>query len=163
MANFIPRKLIIIGSVVLAFYSQGLRYGCCSIQDQAIRELQSAENAKLGEFAVSDVIVRMAPEYIGADLRDPFQPFYVPVKVKNPSLEEGQSAKQQAKPLPTVEIQGIVSGALVPYAIVNGKVVKAGDIVDGLTIVEIVKDGIQVEYDRINYTLESPAIEALAK
>jgi len=58
-------------------------------------------------------------------------------------------------------VQGLIWGGSLPQAIINDKVVSAGDVIDGVSIVGIDKDGVEVSFDKRNHRLASPAIEAV--
>jgi hypothetical protein len=49
-------------------------------------------------------------------------------------------------PLPEFTIEGIIWNTYMPQAIVNGQVVKIGDVIEGVTIVNIEKQGITIDY-----------------
>jgi len=90
-------------------------------------------------------------EYKAGNLRDPFQS---PQKQKEP---EKQMAERQMpeRPLPTLTIQGIVWGGKFPQAIINNKVVKIGDTVNEVQIVDINKSGVTVSFENREYNLPS--------
>jgi len=82
-------------------------------------------------------------EYKAEGLKDPFQ-------------EEKIEAKEQgiaAKPLPALQIQGLVWGGSFPQAIINNKVVKVGDRIDEVQIIDITDTGITVLFENIKYNL----------
>jgi hypothetical protein len=49
-------------------------------------------------------------------------------------------------PLPPLDIQGLIWNSQMPQAIINGRVVKEGDIIEGVKIVTIDKTGVTVEH-----------------
>jgi hypothetical protein len=49
-------------------------------------------------------------------------------------------------PLPELTIEGIIWNTYMPQAIVNGQVVKIGDVIKGVTIVNIEKEGITIDH-----------------
>jgi len=100
------------------------------------------------------VSLRPPLEYDAGKERDPFGD--APQSEKSSGLD-GQAATQ-ALPLPSFNIQGLLWGGRLPQAIINGKVVKVGDVIEGAQITEIKKEGIVLFYDNRNYTLRSPAI-----
>ena len=50
-------------------------------------------------------------------------------------------------PIPDLNIEGLIWNSDMPQAIVNGSVVKIGDDIEGIKIVEINKKGITIEYE----------------
>jgi len=90
-------------------------------------------------------------EYKAGDLRDPFRSLR-----KEKQIKEQLPQKQiQEKPLPTLTIQGIVWGGASPQAIINNKVVKIGDTIDKVQIVDINKSAIIVSFENRQYNLPS--------
>ena len=55
--------------------------------------------------------------------------------------------------LGSLRLQGIVWGARFPQAIINGEVLKIGDSLDGIRIVDIDKHGVRLFLDGKNYIL----------
>jgi len=98
----------------------------------------------------SEIITRPRMEYKASDLKDPFQ---------SPKEEKQQVAqvKAQEKPLPQLVIQGIVWGGSFPQAIINNKVVKIGDTIEEVRIIDIKNDGVTVSFENRTYDLSSPA------
>jgi hypothetical protein len=50
-------------------------------------------------------------------------------------------------PMPPLSIEGLIWNTDVPQAIINGKVVRKGDMIEGVKILEINGDGITVEHN----------------
>jgi MSHA biogenesis protein MshK len=61
----------------------------------------------------------------------------------------------------TLKLEGVISGA-VRIAIVNGRLVRAGDEVDGARIVEVLADGVRYTRAGREQTLLLPGVLALA-
>lgn len=62
-------------------------------------------------------------------------------------MEDGSGfASGDKLPLPVLRIEGLVWNTSMPQAIVNGKVVKMGDVIEGVKIVKIDKEGILIEF-----------------
>jgi len=93
----------------------------------------------------------MKTEYKAGGLKDPFQE--EKIGVENEPIETG--------PLPSVTIQGIVWGSALPQAIINNKVVKVGDTVEQMQILEISKNGIIVLYGNQKHNLSAPSVVQL--
>lgn len=106
------------------------------------------------EDKVADSILRPQIEYKPEELRDPFWP--PPQQMEPP--EQIPQVEAKVEPLPTLVIQGVVWGGFAPQAIINNKVVKVGDVIEGVHIIDINKDGITVFFDNREYNLSSPAV-----
>lgn len=90
-------------------------------------------------------------EYKAEGLKDPFQEEKIEIK-------EEAEVQIETKPLPDLQIQGIVWGGAFPQAIINNKVVKIGDTIEEARIMEIKKEGITVYFGNRKHILPSPAI-----
>jgi len=97
------------------------------------------------------VIERPKREYRADDLRDPF----IGYEEKQEEPAQASSAPKE-KPLPTLKIQGIIWGGRIPQAIINNKVVKMGDVIEGVKVVNINKDGVIVLFEDKEHNLSSP-------
>ena len=89
-------------------------------------------------------------EYKAEGLKDPFQEEKIEIK-------EEPEVQIETKPLPGVQIQGIVWGGAFPQAIINNKVVKIGDTIGQLQIIDIAKSGITVLFENRKYNLSVPS------
>ena len=92
-------------------------------------------------------------DYTSSELRDPFET-YVP-KEEAP-LTPSQLQEEVFNP-PTLTIQGITWGSNFPQAIVNNKVIKAGDVIEGAEVVRIKSNAIIFRIGTREFTLASPA------
>ena len=107
------------------------------------------------EDKAKDFIARTNIEYKEEEgLRDPFQP-PEELEVKK---EQIPPEPVQVEPLPSLTIQGIVWGSSLPQAIINNKVVKVGDTIEGVRITDINKNGVTVFWANQEYNLSSPAV-----
>lgn len=95
-------------------------------------------------------------EYTAEDLEDPFKE---EEEVVQPQPVE--EAPVEKKPLPEMKIQGIIWGGIFPQAIINNTVVKKGDKIDDVRIVDITKDGLVLFFQDEEYTLPAPATKEL--
>ena len=98
--------------------------------------------------------IKVAGKYTSEKLRDPFEPY---VKKKEPMLTPQQLVKEDFTP-PALKIQGISWGGRYPQAIVNDKVVKVGDLINGAQVVEIRHDGIVFSFKNRQFGMMSPAL-----
>lgn len=126
------------------------------------RKLEELENlGEIKQAASMEIIARPKPKYKAADLRNPFRsPFDETVNEKA-TEKKAADLKTIEKPLPALAVQGVIWGGSFPQAIINDKVVKIGDEVEGARILEISKEGVVVFYDNRRYDLSSPAAAGL--
>ncbi|MFC1675285.1 hypothetical protein ACFL1K_05325 [Candidatus Omnitrophota bacterium] len=96
--------------------------------------------------------LRESVGYSAQELRDPFDE-YKSVE----SASKGPEEKEREVSPPSLTVQGVIWGAGFPQAIINEKVVKVGDSVDGVRIVDIEKDMVHFLYYDTLYALSSPA------
>lgn len=87
-----------------------------------------------------------ATEYGSEGLRDPFQEEKIEV-------EEAPKEVTETRPLPALQVQGIVWGGSLPQAIINNIVVKIGDTMDGARITDINKNGVTVFFGNRQFNL----------
>ena len=93
-------------------------------------------------------------EYKSEDLRDPFQEEKIEIKGE-------PQAQVETKPLPSLQIQGIVWGGSILQAIINNKVVRVGDTIEGVRITDINKSGVNVFFENQQYNLSvSPPVSS---
>ena len=111
--------------------------------------MQSDENmAKSGTAAFKREVLK----YDSERLRDPFSSPFI-------SIEPGDKrSKAKEVQLPDLAVQGLMWGGNYPQAIINNKVVKAGDTVAGVNIVEINNKEILVMYKDRHFSLPAPAL-----
>lgn len=85
-------------------------------------------------------------KYTSQDLRDPFQsPFEMGVgAIEQPMVSPG---------LTHLKIQGIVWGSKMPQAIINNAVVGVGEVIAGVEILDIRREGVYVLYEGRQYIL----------
>lgn len=122
------------------------------------RKLEELENlGEIKQAASMEIIARPKPKYKAADLRNPFRsPFDETVNEKA-TEKKAADLKTIEKPLPALAVQGVIWGGSFPQAIINDKVVKVGDVIEGASIIGIDKDGVEVSFDKRKYSLPSPA------
>jgi hypothetical protein len=126
----------------------------CLLSDNVIaaREGGFEKTAKAYEDIDTTVKDSSAPisrpviEYTSGNLRDPFQG----VNTKPSSANQSQV---QVKELPKMIVQGIMWGGAFNQAIVNNKVIKAGDTIEGAQVVSIDRNKIIMIFEGRKYTL----------
>jgi hypothetical protein len=111
-------------------------------EDKVLQENASVEQSEEPE------ITRPKIEPV-ENARDPFKP----------ALEEEQDKEvpEQEEKLPELTVQGLIWGSSLPQAIVNNKVVKVGDKIEGAEVVSIDKQGVTVLFANKEHKLSSPA------
>jgi len=109
-----------------------------------------ANEKKLG----AEVITKPEVKYEAKGLRDPFKtPFE-----KNFGAESAQEPPPEAADtvLSQLKVQGVIWGGSFAQAIINDKVLKVGDSIEGALIIDISKAGIVFFYGGRKYTISSP-------
>ena len=94
-------------------------------------------------------------EYTAQGLRDPFSSL-IPEEVIE--IEEIPISELRVF-LPEFNIEGLVWGTPHPQAIIEGKVVKIGDTIEGAKIISISKSGIEIIYEGRIFSFPPPGLE----
>ncbi|MCX5705546.1 MAG: hypothetical protein NTZ92_05780 [Candidatus Omnitrophica bacterium] len=98
-----------------------------------------------------DQLLRPKVDYSAQGLRDPFMG-------KEGKSGTGEvSSPVDKKPLPALTVQGVIWGGNFPQAIINNKVLKVGDTIEGVKIKSIAKEGIIVLFEGSESIISSPA------
>jgi hypothetical protein len=109
------------------------------------------------QIELSADTLRPRLEYKAAGLRDPFA---APRIETEGDLEEPKlvnPTEVNVALLPNLAVQGLIWGGSLPQAIINNKVVKAGDEIEGARIESISKDGVALSFADRTYSLNPPA------
>lgn len=116
----------------------------------APRQLEEIKKIEKTQEELGPISLRPTLRYDSSSERDPFRG----------KKDEGQSFQQSGPDIqpPTLLIQGIVWGGSFPQAIINNRVVKVGDIIDGARIIDIDKNGITIFFEGQQFNIPSPAI-----
>ncbi len=114
-------------------------------------------------FAEGDndgVILRPVVEYSSGNLRDPFNNLFQLYKEKNAqNIQVPQESAAQERAVPSLgnfKVQGVIWGGKFPQAIINNKLLKVGDSIDGFEIVDIEKEGISLSFAGTIVNLSAP-------
>ena len=102
-----------------------------------------------------EIIKRPPLKYEASDLKDPFEDALP--KPDKPVKPITGPVGPAAATLPAMEVQGLVWGGSMPQAIIDGQVLKVGDTIKNVEILEINKDGIKVLYNSKLYKLSPPS------
>ena len=147
------KKIIIIFNLSVFIFITGINYAFAQLQTwRGIEKLEA--QAKSPEQA-PEIIVRPDIEYASENLRDPFRGF---IEERVTAVKEEEKAEI---PLPSLNVQGIIWGGKFPQAIINHRVVKVEDTIEGARIIDINKDGVTVFFNNRKYNLSSPAAVGL--
>jgi hypothetical protein len=114
----------------------------------AMEELERQER----QSAKPDIPPRLGFKYEQDRGSDPF----ALIIEEDGQAKAGQAAPPAAKPLPNLVVQGLIWGGAFPQAIINNKVVKEGDIIEGARLLKVEKAGVSLLFEGREFTL-SPA------
>lgn len=103
------------------------------------------------------VITRPRVRYQAEDKRDPFRLDIRPPETKPTEETIGLPTPETVVTPPVLTIQGIVWGGKLAQAIINNKVVKVGDTIEGAQIVDINQNGVEIFFSGRQYNFPSPA------
>lgn len=133
--------------------------GVLNFNAEATSELKEIERLTEMERAKpEEKIVRPEVEYIAGGYRNPFKKLIEKTDIKSEVNQAAQKPKQEEMPPPPwFTVQGIVWGGDFPQAIIDNKVVKAGDSIEGYLIKDISKEGVTLLFKGFEYKLSSPA------
>ena len=97
-------------------------------------------------------IIRPNVEYKAQGLRNPFeQPV---LKSEVDKTNENLEPKVEAR-LPNLTVQGVIWGDNLPQAIINNKVVKVGDRLGSVDVIDISKEGVTVLFASVKHKLST--------
>lgn len=97
--------------------------------------------------------LKVQVSYGSENLRDPFKS---PIQSEDLN-QPGTVAAGPEMPLPALKVQGVFWGASFPQVIINDKIAKVGDTIDGVKILSISKDIIEVFFGSRQYKISTPA------
>ena len=122
-----------------------------------LKEIQALEKP-MPSGSPLEAIVKPSVEYDAGNLRDPFtNPFAKEEKQSSSQKVENQEQAIEFVP-PALKVQGIIWGGKFPQAIINDKVVKVGDTIEGAQITDIKKEGITCLFQGRQFNVSSPAL-----
>jgi hypothetical protein len=104
-------------------------------------------------------IFKSEVSYQAENLRDPF---INPIKDEISPRPDEVDPNAALAPFPAMKVQGIFWGGKFPQAIINDKIVKVGETIEGAQVVSIEKDLVRVFFINKEYALSSPASDNLA-
>ncbi|MCU0652337.1 MAG: general secretion pathway protein GspB [Candidatus Omnitrophica bacterium] len=135
-------------NIIISFFACAIFLITYKVFADTLKEISKVEEAAYGKPELK-LIVRPKVEYGAQDLKDPFRGY----KKKTVS----KATETKAVMLPNLVIQGVIWGSDIPQAIINNKVVKRGDTIDNVHIVDISKKGIDIMFEGRQFNLPAPA------
>jgi hypothetical protein len=145
----------------LIYFSLGLSVFCFSLKISGAvpASYQAIQDLKDSEKQEPQMVIEVSPvEYTADNLRDPFEPGAFQ---EESDLGEQGFPNQTDRQAPAITIQGIIWGGNLPQAIINDRVVKIGDTVEGVPIIDISKEGVTLFYNGQEQKITSPAVDML--
>lgn len=128
----------------LCFYVPFLQYNIFAQNDEIENNASAQDSGSL----------RPKVEFAASGLRDPFKDYITPEEI-DIGKKPVEPQKGETLNPPELKIEGLIWGGAKPCAIINGEVKKEGEIIDGVTILEINKEGLVILYEGKKYTLSS--------
>lgn len=99
------------------------------------------------ENTADEIIDRPQIKYKSGQLRDPFVSVMVKEEKKEDLSRQGSTELNKPKiNLSALEVQGIIWGTKAPQAIINNKVLVAGNLINGAEILSIDKKGVTLSF-----------------
>lgn len=89
-------------------------------------------------------------EYTSQYLRDPFQS---PGEIEEERRKKGRDKPIVPPTLPSLQVQGMVWNSKMPQTIINNQVLTIGDIIEGVEILDIRREGVYVLFGESQYIL----------
>lgn len=127
-------------------------------------EIEKLENEQKKMAEQKEALKEIEPEkieYNASNLKNPFKS-YLPKRVERQSTQSAavEPAYQASNP-PNVIVQGMVWDSEKPQAIINNKVLRVGDSIDGAEVTDIKKEGVSLKHGGIIYIFKpsSPLLE----
>ena len=111
--------------------------------------------ASAEEAAADPIMARPIVKYESGKLRDPFRTYLIKEELKQVPQENLDLAKPEFD-LSKLQVQGIIWGVLTPQVIINNKVCKIGDLIEGAEILSIEKKGIGLSFNGAVLDLNAP-------
>jgi hypothetical protein len=141
---------------ILSFLIWGFFKGY-AIATSEFREIEKLTNEE--RKGLEEEIERPQLEYNGEGLRNPFKKLVENINIKSASTQvtPEPGGKSMKSLLPQLNIQGIVWGGEFPQAIINNKVVKIGDSIEGCVVKDINKKGVTLLFGGFEYNLPPPS------
>lgn len=122
---------------------------------EEIKKSEETEKTKPQE-----AVERPFVKYEATNLIDPFQETIV--REERPAEQKKEEIHEVVEVTPpTLTVQGLVWGGNFPQAIINNKVVRIGDTIEGARVISIDKEGINLIFEEMQFVLPSPSSAAI--
>ena len=95
-------------------------------------------------------------QYNASDLRDPFQSWMVKEQPPQQQRPAGSAEPEAVFAPPTLDVQGVFWGGSFPQAIINNTIVREGDSVQNVKILNITKGTIKLQYANREFSIATP-------
>ncbi len=151
-------KFIAITGFFTSAFVLGLFMADIFAAQAQLEEIKKLEEGEKTVPVPQEIIVRPKVEYQAEGLRDPFQ---MPVSEKAVQEEKAQAPEREIPP-PSLSVQGVIWGGNFPQAIINNRVVKLGDTIEGARIVSIDKNVVIIFFQGRQYNLAPSRIGGAA-
>ncbi|PIP18736.1 MAG: hypothetical protein COT38_01120 [Candidatus Omnitrophica bacterium CG08_land_8_20_14_0_20_41_16] len=149
------KYLIILVFILMIFkadaYAVNMNFtGPEEVTEENLSRAVQGQNKKTDQNQAREAIVRPKLEYTATGLRDPFQ-----LAAFQTKSDKGKDTVKAvvAKSFPKLTLQGIIWGSSLPQAIINNKVIRVGDTLESVDIVDIGKEGVIVLFAGTEYKL----------
>lgn len=151
------KNMVTIVLVLIFFLILICRVSSAFLNEQESKVLEAIKMKSPEQTQSQDVLdkdERPHLEYNAYSLRDPFiDPL---VQQADKALPDPVEVDFEITP-PALAVQGLIWGGRIPQAIINGKVVTKGDVIEGAEIIDIDGNGVVVIYNKKIFKLSSPA------
>ena len=149
------KYLIILVFILMIFkadaYAVNMNFtGPEEVTEENLSRAVQGQNKKTDQNQAREAIVRPKLEYTATGLRDPFQ-----LAAFQTKSDKGKDTVKAVvtKSFPKLTLQGIIWGSSLPQAIINNKVIRVGDTLESVDIVDIGKEGVIVLFAGTEYKL----------
>jgi len=142
--SYFPKiAFIVILAIILYMPVQALAF---------LGELEKIKALEPAQSSDDSAIDRPHVQYTEQTSRDPFEG-----GVKKETTAVREVTGQEKIVLPALTVQGVIWGTQKPQVIINNKVLREGDFLDEVQILEIKSSGIVVLYKNMKSVLSTPA------
>ncbi len=151
MKKFIKSFLFCFASIFISvFYIQGALAKSIFVTPKEMDPENLMANNPSAETTIT--VKRPKISYSFSNLKDPFKPPVI-------NREDGviQQDTIEKVQLPELSLQGVIWGGLFPQAIINNKVTKVGDFIEGAEVISISKDGVKLFFANAEHFVPAPA------
>ncbi|MBI4707884.1 MAG: hypothetical protein HY761_08175 [Candidatus Omnitrophica bacterium] len=128
-------QIVFFGVIFVSFIS----FAWASTDD-----LENLSGERTQQYSYDTKVERPVVRFEASGLRNPFKDIRDTGEKKNDKEKEKPVVEI---PLPKLTLQGIIWGGEFPQAIINNNVVKVGDMVEGVKVLNIDKNGVTLVFE----------------